>query len=84
MRNQDAVWSGELRRWHRLDARGNKPGIAAAFDLACERLAYPVRPGLGEHDYPEIHAEPPKCVVTALRRSASITELNARLPKDLG
>src|ERR1700758_3000752 len=60
----NAVWLGELRRWHRLDARGNKPGIAAEFDLACERLAYPVRATLGEHDYTEIYVEPPSCVVT--------------------
>ena len=79
----NAVWLGELRRWHRLDARGNKPGIAAEFDLACERLAYPVRPDLGEHDYPEIRAEPPSCVVTVLTESASIIELNALLPADL-
>jgi transglutaminase-like putative cysteine protease len=79
----NAVWLGDLRRWHRLDARGNKPGIAAEFDLACERLAYPVRAGLGEHDYTEIYAEPPSCVVTALSGSASIIELNARLPADL-
>jgi len=79
----NAVWLGEFRRWHRLDARGNKPGIAAEFDLACERLAYPVRAALGEHDYTEIYAEPPSCVVTALSGSASIIELKARLPADL-
>ena len=79
----NAVWLGELRRWHRLDARGNKPGIAAEFDLACERLAYPVRAALGEHDYTEIYAEPPSRVVTTLSGSASIIELNARLPADL-
>ena len=70
-------------RWHRLDARGNKPGIAAEFDLACERLAYPVWAALGEHDYTEIYAEPLSCVVTALSGSGSIIELNARLPADL-
>jgi len=79
----NAVWFRDLERWHRLDARGNKPGINAKFDLSRERLAYPVRPDLGEHDYPEIHANPPQCVVTALSGSASIIELNALLPADL-
>ncbi len=79
----NAVWLRDLGRWHRLDARGNKPGIEATFDLSCERLAYPVRPGLGEHDYSEVIAAPPRCVVAALSGSSSVVELNSRLPSDL-
>jgi transglutaminase-like putative cysteine protease len=79
----NAVWLRDLGRWHRLDARGNKPGIDATFDLSCERLAYPVRPGLGEHDYPEVYAAPPHCVVATLSASGSIVELNSRLLPDL-
>jgi transglutaminase-like putative cysteine protease len=75
----NAVWLGDLGRWHRLDARGNKPGIDAEFDLSCERLAYPVRAALGEHDYSEIYADPAPCVVEYLARSRSIAELNANL-----
>lgn len=58
----NAVWLRDFGRRHRLDARGNKPGIEAMFDLSRERLAYRVRLGLGEHDYPEI-----LCGTTALR-----------------
>lgn len=79
----NAVWLRDLGRWHRLDARGNKPGIEAQFDLSCERLAYPVRPGLGEHDYHEVYPEPPRCVVAALSGSSSVVEVNSRLPRDL-
>jgi transglutaminase-like putative cysteine protease len=79
----NAVWLRELGLWHRLDARGNKPGIAADFDLTRERLAYPVRPSLGERDYPEIYQEPPLCIAEALRGSASVCELDLRLPADL-
>jgi transglutaminase-like putative cysteine protease len=79
----NAVWLSQIGRWHRLDARGNKPGIEAEFDLSGERLAYAVRPELGECDYPEIYAEPLPCVIAALTGSRSIAELNTRLPSDL-
>jgi len=79
----NAIWLRDLGRWHRLDARGNKAGIEATFDLSCERLAYPVRPSFGEHDYTKIYKEPPDCVIAALSESCSITELNSRLPGDL-
>ena len=61
----------------------NKPGIGAEFDLSYERLAYRVRPELGEHDHPEIFAEPSASVVEALSTSRSILELNAPLLPDL-
>jgi transglutaminase-like putative cysteine protease len=79
----NAVWLGDPGRWHRLDARGNKPGIDAVFDPGRERLAFRVRSHLGERDYREIHAEPLLSVVEALTGSRSIAELNIRLPPDL-
>jgi len=79
----NAIWLRDRGRWHRLDARGNKPGIEPEFDLSCERLAYRVRPRLGEHDYHEIYAAPPRCVTAALSRSSAVVELNSRLPPDL-
>jgi transglutaminase superfamily protein len=79
----NAVWLSKLGRWVRLDARGNKSGIRAEFDLSCERLAYAVRPEFGECDYPEINAEPAACVIQYLARSRSIAELNADLLPDL-
>jgi transglutaminase-like putative cysteine protease len=79
----NSVWLSDLERWHRLDARGNKAGIEAVFDLDHERLAYTVRPELGECDYPEIYAEPPRCVIEALRGRTSVSELDSRLPSDL-
>lgn len=54
-------------RWHRLDPRGNKPGVDAQFRLDVEQLAWPVRADLGEVDYPEVHPEPAPVVVEALR-----------------
>ena len=45
--------------WHRQDPRGNKPGVDAQFSLGEERLAWPVRPELGERDYHRVSTPPP-------------------------
>lgn len=70
-------------RWSRLDPRGNVGGIDARFGLDEERLAFPVRPELGEVDYPGVHAAPHPAVLDALRTSADRTELWRRLPASL-
>lgn len=70
-------------RWARLDPRGNKEGVDARFDLDRERLAFPVRPELGEVDYPTLHAAPHAGTLTALRESADRPELWRRLPTAL-
>ena len=54
----NAVYIKSLDRWIRLDARGNREGIDARFDLEQERLAFPVRRGLGEMDYGIVYANP--------------------------
>lgn len=65
--------------WYRVDARGNKPGIAAEFCPPREALAFPVR-GAEERDLPEIWAEPLALVTTVLESSADVAEAYARLP----
>lgn len=54
----NAVYIKSLDRWIRLDARGNKTGVDAQFDLEQERLAFPVRRELGEIDYGIVYANP--------------------------
>ena len=54
----NAVYIKSLDRWIRLDARGNKEGVDAQFDLEQERLAFPVRKDLGEVDYKVVYANP--------------------------
>lgn len=56
-------------RWARLDARGNREGVDAQYDLEQERLAWPVRPELGERDYSALLAAPPAPLVRALGRA---------------
>jgi transglutaminase-like putative cysteine protease len=61
----NTVYLASLGRWIRLDARGNKPGIDAQFSLEEERLAYTVRPEIGECDYKVNFARPhPKIAAT--------------------
>jgi transglutaminase-like putative cysteine protease len=69
--------------WTRQDARGNKPGVDADFRLDRECLAFPVRPALGEVDYPTVYASPPAPVLAALRGAADRAELAVRLPTAL-
>ncbi|MEV7441689.1 transglutaminase family protein [Streptomyces sp. NPDC091204] len=70
-------------RWSRLDPRGNKPGVDAQFSLESERLAFPVRPELGEIDYPELYAAPHPAALGALQGSADRPELWTKLPTAL-
>lgn len=61
--------------WHRQDPRGNEPGVDAQFSLTKERLAWPVRPKLGECDYLELFASPHAAVVEALGSTDDVLSL---------
>ncbi|MFI5980438.1 transglutaminase family protein [Streptomyces sp. NPDC051555] len=69
--------------WSRIDPRGNKPGVDARFSLEVERLAFPVRPELGEIDYPTLYAAPPAPVLDALRAAPDRKALWDLLPTGL-
>ncbi|MGW8761241.1 transglutaminase-like domain-containing protein [Streptomyces sp. NPDC055815] len=71
------------RAWARQDVRGNKPGVDARFSLEGERLAWTVRPELGERDYPELHAEPHPAVLGALKAAPDRPYLDRTLPAAL-
>lgn len=67
--------------WHRVDPRGNKPGVDSQFSLTEERLAWAVNPGQGEIDYPAIHMAADPTVIAALQSTQNI--LNVNLPEAL-
>lgn len=67
--------------WHRLDARGNKPGVDARFDLDHEAPAFHPDTALGEADLPDLLAEPAPAVVRCLTAATDI--LQAELPAGL-
>lgn len=71
----NAVYLKSLDRWIRLDARGNKPGIDAQFDLAQERLAFPVRRELGEVEYEGVYARPSKQLMHVLENSTDALDM---------
>jgi len=65
--------------WYRVDARGNKPGVEAAFCPPVERLAFPIVEA-AEADLPEIWPEPLPMVVQALQSGKTVEELYTELP----
>lgn len=65
--------------WYRVDARGNKPGIAAGFSPPAEILAFPVI-AASERDFPEIWGEPLPVVVQALTRNYTVEQVFENLP----
>ena len=67
--------------WHRLDPRGNKPGVDAQFLLGTERLAWPVDANRGERDYPVVYESAATEVVAALRATDDI--LTGVLPAEV-
>ncbi|MFD0149760.1 transglutaminase-like domain-containing protein [Streptomyces sp. NPDC055721] len=69
--------------WARQDVRGNKPGVDARFSLTEERLAWTVRPELGEVDYPLLYAEPHPAVLGALKAAPDRPHLWRTLPTEL-
>ena len=65
--------------WYRIDARGNKPGVDAAFTPPREQLAFPVL-APEERDLPEIWAEPLPQVVASLTGHSTVQDVAANLP----
>ncbi|MEI8200714.1 MAG: transglutaminase-like domain-containing protein [Eubacteriales bacterium] len=79
----NAVYFASIGRWVRLDARGNKPGIAAEFSVTEEKIAFPVHPGLGETDIPIIFTGPDRTVLRTLQKYENLPELMENLPQKL-
>lgn len=69
--------------WFRVDPRGNKPGIESQFSIEQEKLAYPIRPELGEIDYPVVLYDPLQSVIQAMQESSDCKQLFYTRPEDL-
>lgn len=65
----NVVYINSLNKWIRLDARGNKSGVDARFDLEQEKLAFSVRPDLGEVDYGIVYANPADKLMQVLEKN---------------
>lgn len=69
----------EQHGWYRIDARGNKPGVAADFCPPTEKLAFPIIDAL-ETDFPQMLAEPLPLVVKALTQNKTVEQVFENLP----
>ena len=76
-----AVYIQDLKKWIRLDPRGNKDGIEARFCTGHERLAYQVRPESGEKDFAIVFTEPDDNVVRVLTAHEKLSDLWPKLPQ---
>jgi transglutaminase-like putative cysteine protease len=65
--------------WYRVDPRGNKPGVDAAFTPPVERLAFLIAHP-GEMHFPKVYADPVPSVVRALCSYESASVLAGCLP----
>jgi transglutaminase-like putative cysteine protease len=65
--------------WYRIDPRGNKPGVSAAFTPPREQLAFQVK-DLGEWDDARIWPRPLRVVTDALRTHRQRMALLPELP----
>lgn len=79
----NAVYVKDCKKWIRLDARGNKPGVDAGFSVEAERLAFTVRPELGEEDGFIIYPDPDGNVLEKLRKHRTRAQLWKDLPSKL-
>lgn len=78
------MYSKELKKWFRLDARGNREGVDAQFSIEQERLAFPVRPEMGEMDDDTVYPRTDVKIVEKLRESKTRAALWDDLPTELG
>ncbi len=79
----NGVYLKSLKKWIRIDARGNTSGCNARFGTEKEQLAFPVNPGAGEFIYDTIFVSPAKVIVEMLNSFESLTEMWPHLPEKL-
>lgn len=65
----NAVYLKDLKKWLRLDARGNKEGVDAQFSIEGEKVAFPIRKEFDEIDYKDIYSEPLEITMKVLENS---------------
>lgn len=71
----NAVYITSLRKWIRLDARGNNDNVQAEMDIEREKLAFNIRTEFEEIDYPNVYAEPLKMTMEVIENSNNALEM---------
>ena len=80
----NGVYMKELKKWIRLDARGNKNGVNAQFSIEEEQLAYAICAEKGEEDDFTVYPNPDKKILEKLKQNKTRTQLWNNLPTELG
>ena len=70
----NTVYISSMKRWIRLDARGNKEGVNAQFSIDEEKLAFLIR-SEGEIDYHDNHAFPDPGLMKVLEESSDALDM---------
>lgn len=79
----NAVYIKQIDKWIRLDARGNKPGVNAQFDIEKEKVCYKPKKFLGELNYPTVYYKPPQTVIETFTAEQDFKDFMKNLPKGL-
>ncbi len=79
----NGVYLSEYDKWIRIDARGNKAGVHAEFSTDEEKLAFPVRPDMGEEDIDIVFPKPDENVLEKFRAYKTRTKMWNDLPTEL-
>ncbi len=79
----NAIYLSHEKGWFRVDPRGNNAKVKTTFNMEQEDLAYSIRPGLGEIDYPTIYVRPLPSVVKAMEQSPNSEALFDNRPENI-
>lgn len=71
----NAVYLQSLKRWFRIDARGNKAGINAQFSLKEEHLAFVVNSECGEQESNIIFVKPNRKTMEVLTKNSNALKM---------
>jgi len=80
----NGVFFPSLKKWIRVDPRGNTGDINAQFSTEREQLAFPIDSAAGEFIYETIYSSPAKVVVDILTSFDNLTAMWPHLPTGWG
>ncbi len=71
----NAIYEPDLKRWIRLDARGNNYEFQADFSLNENQLGYTIRPDIGEFEFDDLIAVPLPSTMAVLENSTNAIKM---------
>ncbi len=79
----NGIFLPSIKKWLRVDPRGNTGICNAQFDIAEEKLAFPMDHDAGEFIYETIFVNPSPIVLAILQAYDNLSEMLPHLPKSL-